>query len=143
MMRHTLNTFYNIRTLNPAGALRNAARYLTEVGWTQGQFFTEQDTATIAACAVGALCVGVVGMPVDVFDPNDDTVSDLQVAAVLDAVDLLAGHVRRTGFVPKYESGEDVVTEWNDHRDRIVIEVINALLNTADEYDTTDPEVRS
>jgi hypothetical protein len=81
---------------NPARVLRDAATYLEDNGWTQGEFFADESTGPAPACAIGAIEVAIVGFPAA---PYDARLSDRQTRTVEHVADLFADYLRGHGFV--------------------------------------------
>jgi hypothetical protein len=112
----------------PAEILHAAALYLRRHGWTQGTLYRHNNTAMFPpACADGAICVAVLGRPVNgQFDPN-------QLTLVRAAEQTLADHLTEQseaagiGTTTAPVDPFTVITDWNDEGDRTVEHVIAAL----------------
>jgi hypothetical protein len=108
-----------------AQILRDAAQYLAEHGWFQGDMFAAPDQPTSRACALGAIRMSTV-------DVGTEFVTAARVFADFLVRNLGASDPdRHTGVCRE----EDIVSGWNDDPDRLVSEVIAALCAAAEEWD--------
>jgi hypothetical protein len=109
-----------------AQILRDAAQYLAEHGWWQGDMFANPLEASTAACALGAIRMATVDVGIE-FTATARVFADFLV--------------RNCGASDpdRYSGGlcreEDIVSGWNDDPDRHASHVIAALHNAADEWD--------
>ncbi|WP_433789317.1 DUF6197 family protein [Actinoplanes sp. CA-252034] len=128
-------------TMTPADLLRGAAVYLQQHGWTRHQFFDmTADTAGPfpPACASGAIMTAATGRSLAtgmlVID-GDDTA---EAIAAIRAMRVFAAWIdlEYTANDGYGNSAIDVIGDWNDFADRTLNEVIEALTDAANEWDT-------
>jgi hypothetical protein len=127
--------------MTPAELLRGAALYLQHHGWTQQQFFdltADTNGPFPPACASGAIMTAATGrclatgmLTLD-GDENPETIAVLRAMRVFaDWID--GGYLPIEGYPA---SSIDVIGDWNDFADRTLTEVIDALTDAANEWDT-------
>ena len=131
-------------TVTPADILRYAALYLDRHGWIQGDMFVDPLQATPAACAQGAIRMAVCGSPTIPY--TTDSARD-----TCRAIRVLAGHLRATHVDgdpthdpthgPGLDTDDDshIVGDWNDEPGRTTADVLTALHEAADSWDTRHP----
>jgi hypothetical protein len=121
--------------LSPADVLRCAALYVQRHGFHQGDMFADLTTSTPAACAQGAVKMAICGNPHASYTRHDAVLFD-------ETMTVLAGHLD-----PDFDSwgldifGEpaepqSVVADWNDEDGRTIDQLVTALTEAADDYDT-------
>jgi hypothetical protein len=109
-----------------ARILRDAAQYLAEHGWIQGDMFVAPDHVNPRACALGAIRMSTVDVSVEF------------VTAVRVFADYLVRH-HQAAPITDWSKGlpleEQIVADWNDDADRQASHVIAVLVEAADEWD--------
>lgn len=131
--------------MNPAALLRGAALYLKLHGWTKGQFFEVFDKTTqpfLPACASGAIMTAAHGhCPLYGALPRSaDEEPTPEALAALTAMRVFAAHLDpEHDLYPLGPSAIDVIGDWNDDQDRTLDEVVEALTDAADDWDTAHP----
>jgi hypothetical protein len=117
----------SVAVATPADLLRCAAIYLHRHGWTQDDYYQRHsDTPAMPpACAVGAIAMAAYGTAVDTPSAFDGP----ELADFNRAVDFLDLYLTDTYGVPVYT--------WNDVTGRTADQVIAALCEAADDWDTT------
>jgi hypothetical protein len=141
---HNPPTLDDDPTMTPAALLRGAALYLQRHGWTQGQFFellADTDGPLPPACTSGAINICVIGRPAlaaDVSDTDPD-----ESAAAITAMRVFAAYLD-----PDYTfhdltclgpSAIDVIGDWNDDKGRTLDDVVQALNEAANDWETAHP----
>jgi hypothetical protein len=122
--------------ITPADLLRGAALYLQHHGWTQGELFDYLTAAAFPpACAIGALNAAAYGRCM--LTADDDT-DESDAWGVLTALRVFAASIE-PDYDPFQTSAIDVIGGWNDEKDRTVNEVVQALTEAADDWDTAHP----
>jgi hypothetical protein len=106
--------------------LRDAAQYLAENGWFQGDMFATPDQYLSAACTLGAIRMST-------SDAGVEFVTASQVFA-----DHLVRH-HQAAPVDDWANGlpiaEEIVSRWNDDPDRLASHVIATLIEAGAEWD--------
>jgi hypothetical protein len=125
--------------MTPGELLRGAALYLQRHGWLQGDFFDLlAEAAFPPACAIGAINICAHGRPIL---GSDDTADDAHTDAAIRAMRVLAAYLdpyyADTTGIPYGPSAIDVVSDWNDHDGRTLHDVVTALTDAADDWDST------
>ncbi len=120
--------------ITPADLLRGAAQYLRRYGRITGEFFDLfTDTTFPAACTLGAINICAHGRPILC---SDDGSQDTDTDNAITAARLLAA-----ALDSDYANGDiatsaiDIVSGFNDNPDTTDGDVINALTETADDWD--------
>jgi hypothetical protein len=129
--------------MRPSTLLRGAAIYLGTHGWTKHQFYdlvADTDGPFPPACTSGAIITAATGRcPVNgIFtDPtlrDDDNPNDLDAA-------IIAMRVFASWIDLEYKplnftiSAIDVIGDWNDHDERTLTDVIQTLMDAANDWD--------
>ncbi len=122
--------------LTPAVLLRGAALYLQRHGWIRGEFFDLLTEAAFPpACSLGAINICAHGRPILC---SDDGSQDTDTDAAITAMRVLAATLD-----PDYGTGEtsaiDIVSAFNDHPDRTLDDIVQALTEAADDWDRAHP----
>ncbi|TDC68922.1 hypothetical protein E1193_30920 [Micromonospora sp. KC606] len=126
-------------TVTPADLLRMAALYLRRHGWHQGTYYAPTtDTVTPPACAAGAIGVACAGHRVEHFSQLDgDALADYltTLAVFVDYLDTHEPifHIDEDGYLVDEHTS---AYSWNDDPGRTAEQVITALENAADEWDS-------
>jgi hypothetical protein len=123
----------------PADTLRGAALYLERHGWTQGSYYHRIPGETVAmppACALGAIGMALYGEPVS--DPK--SAAHALVRYFVLAEYALLDYLNLPPYVdPDDEDGEPEppgVYSWNDDPNQTATDVITAMRQAADAWDT-------
>jgi hypothetical protein len=120
----------------PADLMRGAALYIQHYGWTQGELFDYFSAAAFPpACAIGALNTAAYGRCLLTADLDTD---DSEAWEVLSALRIFAASID-PDYDPFQTSAIDIIGGWNDATDRTVDEVVQALNEAADDWDTAHP----
>ncbi|GIJ44517.1 hypothetical protein Val02_14030 [Virgisporangium aliadipatigenens] len=134
-------------TFNPAQALRGAALYLERHGWIPSDAYawTATPPAFPAATARDAIAYAVLGAPIDTTDDYLDREAhgDFEYA-----LGVFADFLYWTGNAVDHLDVDiadldiyDVATRWNDAPDRTAEQVITALRDAADDFDSAMAKV--
>ena len=126
-------------TLTPAVLLRGAADYLTRNGWIQGDFFDLVTEANYPpACSMGAINFCAHGRAIL---GSDDTAEDPKTDAAIQAMRVFAAHLNIDYTDPESvafkTSAVDLIGDWNDDKGRTLAEVVEALHDAANDWETT------
>lgn len=126
--------------MRPSALLRGAATYLKAYGWTKGQFFellADTDQPFVPACASGAIVTAACGSNLSSFFNDAD---DPQITAAISAMRVLAAWLDvDCDSTPYVTSAIDVIGDWNDDKGRTLDEVLEALTEAADDWETAHP----
>jgi hypothetical protein len=131
--------------MRPSVLLRGAAIYLGTHGWTQHQFYELlADTADpfLPACASGAIMTAAHGCCPNLGWTSLHVEQSAEANAAILAMRVLAAYVD-----PEYTvdanayctSAIDVIGDWNDDQGRTLDEVIQTLMDAANDWETAHP----
>jgi hypothetical protein len=141
---HQTPTIDHDTALTPADLLRGAALYLQRHGWTKGQFF-DQLAATngpfLPACASGAIMTAAHGQCVPNGIIAHDETTNPDAAAAARAMRVFANWLNN-GYIPLDQypvSSIDVIGDWNDDKGRTLDDVVQALNDAANDWETAHP----
>jgi hypothetical protein len=115
----------------PAEVLRSAALYLRRHGLHQGDMFAHPIGLGSAACAQGAVKMAICGNPHGTYTDHDVVLFDETMTVLAEQVDC--------DFNPWDDDANTpwiVVADWNDAEGRTVDQVVTAMTEAADQYDT-------
>jgi hypothetical protein len=111
--------------------LRDAAEYLAEHGWWQGDMFDDPDSPCPRVCALGAIRMSAADVGVE-FTTTAGVFADYLVRHHIGAVQPVDAALDWLAGLPESES---LVSAWNDDPDRTIAEVIAALYSAAQEWE--------
>jgi hypothetical protein len=126
--------------MRPSALLRGAALYLGTHGWTQHQFYdlvADTNGPFPPACASGAIMTAATGKCLATgmcgcYDDNDNA----ETVAIVRALRVFAAFLD-----PDYSTADasaiDVIGDWNDHDGRNRGEVIETLMDAANDWENT------
>jgi hypothetical protein len=126
--------------MRPSALLRGAAIYLGTHGWTQRQFYdllAQTDGPFPPACTSGAIMTAATGRCIgSIIDEEDIELEVIRrtLRVFADWVD--EGYVRNDG-IPV--SAIDVIGDWNDDKGRTLAEVIETLMDAANDWEKAHP----
>ncbi len=119
--------------LTPADLLRGAATYLRRHGWIKGTIFDLLSPEPFPpACAIGAINMATYGRPILNADDNHD---DPETDQVIRALRVFASTLD-PDYDPFETSAVDLIGDWNDQPSRTRHDVVQALTEAADDWDT-------
>jgi hypothetical protein len=118
----------------PADTLRDAAAYLAEHGWIQGEAFATTTAEQPACCVYGAIRIACGGSPRAYVTSDQDIAISRAMYAL--AIHLHPGYRphHRDGNLNPFIPAQRIVTGWNDQQ-TAADDVIAALHAAADEWD--------
>jgi hypothetical protein len=135
--------------MRPSALLRGAGIYLDQHGWTKGQFFEQLFDAEgpfLPACASGAIMTaahgycpafGWISLDAEPTPEADAAITAMRVfAAHLDPEYAACTIEKNCAYCP---SAIDVIGDWNDYDGRTIGEVIETLMDAADDSDRAHP----
>ncbi|WP_203739842.1 DUF6197 family protein [Actinoplanes cyaneus] len=119
--------------MTPADLLRGAALYLWLHGWMTGNFYDyASGDAFPRACTLGAINVAAYGRPIL---HSDDDADQALTAASIRAMRTFAAYLD-PDFDVNVISAIDVVGDWNDEKGRTCEDVVDALREAANDWDS-------
>lgn len=132
--------------MRPSALLRGAAIYLGTHGWTQHQFYdltADTDGPFPPACSSGAIIATATGRcPASgIFTgtamTDSDEANDEHTDAAIRAMRVFAAwlDLEYTPNNAYCASSIDVIGDWNDHDGRTRAEVIETLMDAANEWE--------
>jgi hypothetical protein len=133
--------------MRPSALLRGAAIYLGAHGWTQHQFFdllAATDGPFPPACTSGAIMTaahgycpasGIAANGMATIDAGDDPASDAAIRALRVFAAWLDLEYSPNGCYDT--SAIDIIGDWNDYDGRSLDEVIETLMDAANDWETT------
>jgi hypothetical protein len=130
--------------MRPSALLRGAALYLFWHGWTQHEFYdmtAKTNKFFPAACASGAIMTSATGKTLSAGMCTLDSDHNTDIAAVRKAMRVFVDFIDGGPIVaePLPTSSIDIIGDWNDYDGRTVGEVIEALTDAADDWDSKHP----
>jgi len=128
--------------MSPGDVLRYAALYVQRHGFHQGDMFASLTTPTPPACAQGAVKMVICGNPQAAYTPDEAVLFDETNRALARHLDreYLGWEHDPTG-VPA--APHALVAEWNDEDGRTADELVTAMTDAADEYDTRQAHLKA
>jgi hypothetical protein len=126
--------------MTPADLLRGAAAYLRRYGWTQGEFYdllADTDGPFPPACTSGAIITAAYGRCLATGICTLDGDEDPETVAAIAAMRVFAAYLDLEYTGNGYDtSAIDVIGDWNDHDGRTLDEVIDTLMDAANDWET-------